>query len=1784
MSHSVIHYFHADALRQRYSDQIDAALQASRLQAAEHQWLQALTSPPVENAIDPSRVDRLLFNQGGANPFELAAALMVSHALTDTRRVYLFTLRWGVEAFDDRTALLARLRERFASHEADTVFESEKVEQDPFQAQMLAINDHEVTAIGQVTELLRQSPALADAATASIRHALHEKLPHLLIDPVTHLLQLMRVSGENSDADMVVQTLAQAALDDCCKVILRTGFGRRFLDGRGGVASAADSALFTQAFNDAQAATGLRYRELLAAFWAKAPDGGVTRRQRAVEAFSASVRRELYIRQHRGVAGTDDLSALLDQVQTVPMDEPVSAVWECKKMSISVGESPPIELAGTFVLTPAPEVIGPILWFSTEHTLISYTDLTALSVFFTSVGGRQQLKRVTALEDQHVFSREGPVHVDVHEMTGLLVADRVESIIALQARNLAFALTLKSPPENVTAMIDDALDIRQLLDPRQMQFSARRWRPAPGPDFAQLWLKPAAAVPMPSPAVQGEADGAAAGGADTQLENRSDTALRSVGLDTNNAQTTSWVEYAQAFDARAEQLRSLTDVLPDYAEQIVGQYLCTWFTGPVPVNDFQVHWVEPGPDEQVAVPTDAVTLSESRLTIVEDLLSLLLEYVTGRRSGPLPNGARITVGLLELGATAHVDLVNHMLKTATLDFIERYIKQYRASRLEAQRSGDTRLIPASLAMALREDAMRLDLTVGRRQGRLDDRATDMARLVLDRPTRALRASLEGAATEAYSVLLAFDEGPYVTLGDTLILNQLQNDDSPVLLWSCEFGWRQFSSLESLQQTLRYNLHGSQRERWLELLGEHDRRLLRNHLLKPVDNSISIRLDRIEGHLTQALQQNALDRQEQNLRQLCQRAVRGDFRMRLFTHLAGATEIDWQLVRLLDGLSIRIDNSIFEAMLPGWVNLATAQDLVFYYRIFQRYYQASDGGKDFLFDIPSLQVLTSQTLQAQLNKDFPGRQWDPDQITVTSTRYISGIPSPGDLPSAVPAATSAQSESLTDYAINRFVDAQDAALHVSYAAQPQTDSLLTPDYVRQLVRRVDVGSAYTTLLRKAFAPDDAQFASRKRFFVEQLPPALLAVALPEKVRGTLSTLAFEYIVRVLEMPDGIARESVDGTKVIISPLQLVADAGMTPDNVTGVYLICPASFAPGPVVLCVIYHPEFVFREYASHGALMDDIRKDPALQQMLLERLDPEVHRRYAHGGFTEPHLPFSVEGFADVPLRAPGPVTAQLAEITGNALQAIFKGTLKLLLDMGVSNSVSNAQVDQAGRRFLATLAVSQALTLLPSKLAALVSLWQSHTLLRASAVSAFSHRWGQALSEFSAALGVMVTAREQSIEESPPEPSIDDSADTVGEESASRTSVPWANRFSWHSTGLTADQRLRLQSLEARNVALDEMRHDELLNVFLERDNDTPYAVVAGRVYQVQRLPTEGKWRIVGPGGVVGPQLVLNSNQHWELDLDMRLRGGGGLQTRVLETASSASAEGTLVIEARGMPEIRQFYRDRARRIGEAHLQAKKCLENCLDNLNGSHRRAPLDPRAAQIIEDFFGVSNPDQALLAEIDSAIRSMFDAVMDASLSPLSSPRFVIGSTRQGQGYVTAFVIPRDPLRRVFLTERFFRPPLYRLTNAAIAQGFEASVHFQAATLLHELSHQVLDTKDIAYLESNAPYPDLLRGDTASTLRRRSQIERLQDHRLSHRTRKQELFTQYEDGQWRDLTREDALGFSSIMQITGAKTLDEARDIFLTNPVMRMRILLKNADSVTLLMLRLGRHNFVLPTP
>lgn len=822
MSTATVTYFYRASLLRRFINELDQALSQRRLQTEEHVWLQSATRPPVADDPDPVRVDRLMLNDDSRKHFELTAALMFSHELTDDTRTYLFTLAWGIETFSDRHALLAALRVRFASGDPNALFHSEKIDDDPFLAQMLAIVEQQADQVGQLNELMKAIPTLLDASTMSLARQLRLDLPQMPVDPTTHLLQIATTSEDDSGAQMTVQTLAQAAFDDNCNVQRGPGVARRFLDARGLPASADDAAAFSRALAEGVAATTLCYGELLQMFWdgeGNAPDGT---REIAIAGLIGSWRREFYNASEDESLPPELLNALVPLLHSVSGDVPVDNPLRCCRLRVKFGDSDFCALAGTFVVQLGTEDAGRIIWFSPSHTLMGFADATAFGAFVLTTQGREQLRPALALQDQSLLQRSGQVQLDLEIIETQLFADRVDSILALQARNLDYVRRLDCAPQSMTAMIDDALDIRQLLDPRLMAFSEGRWRADRQGNFADTWLRPRVAdsIPVP-PAVPAVADGAA-----TQGEIDSTASIQA-------SLSTSWADYVQVFDARAERLRQMDTVLLDHAEQSLQRYLCVLVSGPVRARDVCVQWVESAPVDASGIDTHAVDINDARQLVSMDLVSLLLECVSGHRSRTLVSGTQALLDLPDVRDYFHVSLIEHMLEHVADGFIEDYAHRFRRSRSELQRQGNRQLQPLKERLGICERAMRLDLALGHRRGMITHAAVQMAQQLLNRPVLSLRLALGVAVTEAFVVALCRENDTNTEQGnagavlcDTLVVRQPMSRESPVLLWSAEFGWRQFDSLPELFAVMQSGLYDADRERWLSLLGARDASELR----------------------------------------------------------------------------------------------------------------------------------------------------------------------------------------------------------------------------------------------------------------------------------------------------------------------------------------------------------------------------------------------------------------------------------------------------------------------------------------------------------------------------------------------------------------------------------------------------------------------------------------------------------------------------------------------------------------------------------------------------------------------------------------------------------------------------------------------------------------------------------------------------------------------------------------------------------------------------------------------
>jgi hypothetical protein len=280
--------------------------------------------------------------------------------------------------------------------------------------------------------------------------------------------------------------------------------------------------------------------------------------------------------------------------------------------------------------------------------------------------------------------------------------------------------------------------------------------------------------------------------------------------------------------------------------------------------------------------------------------------------------------------------------------------------------------------------------------------------------------------------------------------------------------------------------------------------------------------------------------------------------------------------------------------------------------------------------------------------------------------------------------------------------------------------------------------------------------------------------------------------------------------------------------------------------------------------------------------------------------------------------------------------------------------------------------------------------------------------------------------------------------------------------------------------------------------------------------------------------------------------------------------------------MREIRTSARYKARMIIEAYHQAVNYLETCLTNLNPLHQ---LDARVSQILSEFFGVTTVDSQLLTEVKSKVTMLFREFSDPSLRPYTSDRFVIGQNRPGQEGTTAFISKSDPQKRIYLTDEYFSIPGRDLNRQLFTiSGFNTGTHFRATILLHELSHMALDTHDLAYVRAAAPFPDLLDEADAFKAMIKRELVRLRTQGFSHMSPPADLFVTLEGHQWRDFVDADGAEFSTILDVTNTFALPQARAVFLSDAVKRRELMLKNADSVALLITLLGRQRYTAPVP
>ncbi|MGV8917191.1 MAG: dermonecrotic toxin domain-containing protein [Pseudomonas sp.] len=1747
MPTSSLPYFRAESLQQRFAQNLTIARLSGLIDQHEEQWLKALLNPSSTPDKHSPRVDSLTMQGGCRAPGEFASVLLISHPTPNDSTVYLNTLLNGLERFDNRQALLGSLQQRFAAADnATPQFEYEQIEGPVFDHLMLKIIDQQVDSVDQLSEQLLELPTLATALSQAFKQKIETLIPATSVEPSTHYLHIVQAQTASTEEKIIgTQTLLEALLDAYSGEALTEGLSRRYLSADGQTLDQQVSEQYAWALADTVRTLQIPFENQLGNYWRAALANGQTRRDYVAQALSESLRHNLLARREDGTLAADEFVQLADLLKTSTGSAESHSLITVKKLSVSVGGSAAIKLAGAFVVEFKVSFLHQLLFYSLHSGLAAFVDREALQRYFSTVTGRSEMLLHVSLNDHPLLPSTGDLRLHVDEIEHPLFADRADSVIALQKRNLAFVIGQPHGERDQAAVkVNDALDIRPLIDRRLRRLFSARWSRATL-GFDDVWSSPQPEQLASSQPV-------------TRLM--------------------SWLKQIDEASRMVERIHIVCPGVADCAGALLDKLLCVFGEGNLDSDDITVELVDALPSSQQA----AIRQSAIRT----DLTTLLLQRVTGYRHAEVSDSSQVlapgdTLHNVRMGLTPR--LLNHLLARAQAQFPAAYTQQANQFQRLGVRGLDFQMQPGPLAISLLEDALRIQLGLQQRQGVLDKQALEIFAQALNNPLRSMRTRGGSAAVEVYAVQLALsDQYPAVELTNVFIVRQPLLSNSKVLLWSPTKGLQVYDSLDALKLNLSRRLIRTQRyEDWLSFLSRSGKTLLYKYLRRGAKLPITIEPRRLDGHFIHELHAAEFSRQWEGIQQVAQFAFRVHADVPLFCNVMAIAETEDRAAQVLDALSVSIQNAQIEALMPDWIKKAALADLIKYAGMLTRFFLVVDGDRDFLFDIPEVQTYSRERVLKQLKIEFPDLALDPDNIQITLTQYVVAPAAMGQTPSYLSAASPRHTQSLTDYALNQFSSIQGGVMTLSSKDGKPLSARLTPLALQAMVRKLDAGAAFRTVLSQKLSSASPDYAERLKLYARDWPILMFIGSFQQKLEGGLSETAYRYLESIIEMPDNLARQPVQGQDIIFRQLQLIADSGEASDAVLGVYVIGPSDPTQGPLIVHAPFSEDFEYKEYASEALLLADLRTSNTLQALILQRLDPLKRARYEHGGFIEPHLPWSTESSSDLPLRAPGPITLSHEPVTGNVLHFLFEETLKLILGMATIDTVTTAESNSLSRHWWESLVLTQAMMFVPGKLGLLFNAWQSRSLLQASGEAAANHQWGRALTEFTAALSVMVSSRESDLDEL----AADDAAvhETVVDESTqeAETQAVAALEFSWRNSELPSELKIRLQAFEVYDVVLKDLSEDKLLNLFQDKKTKKSYAAVAGKVYEVQQQ--QGRWSIVS-GSRKGPNLKLGDNQQWELDLQWGLRGGGAALNRLQHTEGftpeqiTAKVNEVMLVQASGLKAIRTLSFDKARRIAEAHRWANYYLENSLQNLQPVTPHAGLDARTNQILMDFFGVQAPSPRLINTVKQSITTLLAGLADPTLSPWDSPRFVVGLSKSGEESTVAFTIESDTSKRIFLTEGFFSTPKVPLKAPAPGEAvFNGAAHYRATTLLHELSHQVNRTHDIAYLEAQSPYLDLLADSTPESIRLKQELETTQRSFLSYQTPNAHLFKHFRTGRWEDVTKEDGADF--ILQVTGRSDLATARADFFTDSDKRCDIILGNADSLALLVTLLGRERF-----
>ncbi|MEG8236050.1 dermonecrotic toxin domain-containing protein [Pseudomonas orientalis] len=997
----------------------------------------------------------------------------------------------------------------------------------------------------------------------------------------------------------------------------------------------------------------------------------------------------------------------------------------------------------------------------------------------------------------------------------------------------------------------------------------------------------------------------------------------------------------------------------------------------------------------------------------------------------------------------------------------------------------------------------------------------------DSLVRLTRHGINGFLPDAYA--LALQQGTsdaLLPLANLFVLTERGGLDSrnsgQAILWTPRRGHEVFPSISALREVLAQRLaHPIERLTLLETLRLSQRVPHQAYRLAPLqridDNLLDNRLKTYDDTVMDAVDHLlAMD--------LPARAVQD----RLDAILQTPAPTNLARAKAL------ADAMITQQLLPVWLAMAPAKAQIYHAELLEQYRNSAPEEEDYLHGIPTIREHTYSALLKLLQARFPKHTISPDDVLIP-----------------VHQALDIHTCSLTDFALRHWPNLnKHTIIPRSRTATPLPDTL-DATAVIQLVRQLDLKSVYQKLLQTELDTRTEAARQRRRRFCRQLPWQVLQYAHEQHLQERLSAEALGWVQQAFDMPDALARAALDGASVLFRPVELVATAGATAAKVLGLYLISSEPEKSGPVVLYAPYSENHVLRQYDSEQALLEEVQRPGELQDWVIQHLEDPHQAVYRHLLKNNPHRP------SDISLAS--------SAVTGNLLHFLFSENTLILLKMLACQFEEGAKLLWDKAVDLLGKGIPMAAHFLAGKLAYPLVVWRSYTLVKRSMEALQLHQWRAAMKDFILAV-VQMAALYSELDGSETPPPGDAEVVDLSPGELPKSTVPGLR-------DVTAISRTRLQRFEDHDVALEGLALATSTQVYEDKANAKVYVPLAGKVYPVTK--TKEHWRL-GNDDQQGPYVGRNSQGQWVLDLSLHKPRFGQAWTRQ-KTQRAQRRE--INIQAQGIKAIAAVSSWKAQAIDEALNVATYYAVNCKRNLQHFAQLITPDSRVGLFLCDLFGTINLTPEQVRKIETLIDGVLDELSDPTLIGPDSMRLVSGESLKDPTNDYAMVLVDDIERKVFLFERFFDPDMTEYANILNAP-FDMFAHARASTMIHELTHLRFKTVDIAYLRSMEPFRDLIDTAKPGAQAVRTRQNDLQTTALSTLTPASMLFKTWDDisNTWEDYGVFTATHYlkRKVLKITGAKTLNEARQIFMSNVDKRIDVILSNADSVTYLITHLGR--------